>query len=189
MNGLNEGIRSTDGMTLIGKQIRYTRRKPVLTVTPSTTYPKKTGLWSKPDVRGDRPTFTRLMHGAARNAVSPGTKTVFSEGSSEMHAAVGRTNICWCQHKTHKLHPQNALKFRNYPIVPNFSHSITNIACSFSSLLSCICKLNFHLRPRGIKMEQQTPYRSPGGQIIPFPFPYKTLKKKKLINASDEHKK
>jgi len=118
---MNEGIQSTDGMTLIGKQIIYTRRKPVLIVTPSTTYPTKIGLWSNPD-RSNQPTFTSLKHDTARNGtVSSGTTTVFGEWSSEMHAAVSRRNICWCQHKTHKPHPQTALRFRNYPFIPDFS--------------------------------------------------------------------
>jgi len=119
---MNEWIQITDGMTLIGKQIIYTLRKPVLIVTPSTTYPTKTGLWSNPDDRSDQPTFIRLKHGTVKKGtVSYGTRTVFGEWSSEMHATVSRRNICQCQHKTHKLQPQTALKFRNSPFIPDLS--------------------------------------------------------------------
>jgi hypothetical protein len=78
-----------------------------------------------------------------------------------------------------QLHLRTASTFRNSPSVPNFSLytplQITHVRILFF-LRSCICKLNFHLRPRGIKMEQQTRFRSPGGQIIPFPVPRKTKK-------------
>jgi hypothetical protein len=136
-------------------------------VTPSTTYPTKTGLWSNPDFRSDQPTFKRIRRGTDKNCtVSSATKTVFGVWSSEMHVEVGRK-------KKLLMSPQNAqTSSANCIEVSKFSLYTQLQITHINFLLYChTLRLIFIYDSHGIITEQKTWFRSQGGQIIPFPFP------------------